>query len=208
MYSLIIKKQDKITHGPSEFASLEELQSHLSHHQSIGSYGIEAVYKDEEFLVSEEVRGPVDVLVQEAEYDQFGEELTPALYEVDPDGLITPAVYETRSVLVSPRDYEIVIEDISAQVEQEAARQAKVEAGKLAREVCQEVLDMIAGYNLDRELTIQQITQLQTMMAAPEAALRAGRPTLAKQYISAVVPDGDLVTQEMKDLCLQVLANY
>ena len=90
----------------------------------------------------------------------------------------------------------------------EANKQAKILAGKVAREICEQVLDLVAGYNLDRQLTLQQITQMQSTFANAEAALRAGRPTYAKAFISAIVVDEVLVTQEMKDMCLELLANY
>lgn len=96
---------------------------------------------------------------------------------------------------------------LSAKAEQEA-KQAKIEAGKQAREVCEKVLDLIAGYNLSRSLSIEQITQMQALLSNSEAALRAGRPSLAKSLISAIIPDEVLVTAQMKADALELLANY
>lgn len=107
-----------------------------------------------------------------------------------------------------PSEFEVEIIDITAEVEAEATKQAKIAAGKAAREACQRVLDLVAGYNLDRELTIEQITQMQSTFANAEASLRAGRPTYAKQFIAAIQADEVLVTQEMKDLCLELLEGY
>jgi hypothetical protein len=90
----------------------------------------------------------------------------------------------------------------------EAEKQAKLQAGAAARKACQDVLDFIAGSNLEKNLSIEQITQLQSLFSAPEAALRAGRPTLAKQLISAITPDGVLITEEDKEIALQLLAQY
>lgn len=84
----------------------------------------------------------------------------------------------------------------------------KADKGRKAREACEKVLDLVAGFNLDRDLTVEQITQMQSTFANAEAALRAGRPTYAKTYISAITADDVLVTQEMKDLCLELLAGY
>lgn len=109
-------------------------------------------------------------------------------------------------ILSKTHTFEII--DITSQEEIEAAKQAKIEAGKKAREICQSVLDLVAGYNLDRELTLEQITQMQTTFANAEAALRAGRPTYAKIFISAITADEVLVTQEMKNLCLELLEGY
>lgn len=84
----------------------------------------------------------------------------------------------------------------------------KIAKGRAAREVCNQVLDFIAGENLERQLSIEEITVLQQTFGNAEAALRAGRPTLAKQLISAITPDGELVTQATKDTALSLLASY
>ena len=114
---------------------------------------------------------------------------------------------ETEVVQV-PAEYEIIITDITAQVEAEAQRQAKIEAGLKARQVCQMVLDYVAGANLDKALTIEQITLMQQTYANAEAALRAGRPTMAKMLINAIQPDGVVVTNEEKQDCLNLLSDY
>lgn len=97
---------------------------------------------------------------------------------------------------------------VQQEQEAEAAKQAKISAGKAARQACENVLDLISGYNLDRELSMEQITQMQQMFSSIEQALRAGRPSLAKQAISALQPDEVLVTQEMKQAALDLLSNY
>lgn len=85
---------------------------------------------------------------------------------------------------------------------------SRIDSGKKARECCEKVLDLIAGYNLERSLTIQEITVLQSTFGNAEAALRAGRPTMAKQFISTISPDEVLVTSEMKSEALKILENY
>jgi hypothetical protein len=123
---------------------------------------------------------------------------------LDEDGKsFDPPQYETV-----PTEFEVEIEDITDMLAAAAAKQAKINAGKAARLVCEQVLDFIAGSNLDKELTIEQITQMQQTFAQTEAALRAGRPTFAKIFITAIEPDGILVSQEIKDNCLEILAAY
>jgi len=196
-----IKKNGIVTNiGPD--------QAWLDAHIAMGTFGSPALYQDVQVLVSPEVRGEVQVLQSPATFNEFGEELTPATYSINPDGLIEAAVYRTETQLVSPAEYEIEIIDNSAELEAQAIQSAKIQAGKDAREACQMVLDLIAGYNLDRELSMAEISQLQSLMSSPEAALRAGRPTLAKQFITAVAPDGVLVTEEMKQAALSLLSNY
>jgi hypothetical protein len=106
------------------------------------------------------------------------------------------------------QELNALIPALEISIASDSARSQKIEAGKIARETCQMVLDLIAGYNLDRELTMEQISQLQNMLSQPEAALRAGRPSLAKLLISTIVPDEDLVTTEMKSEALLLLTGY
>ena len=49
---------------------------------------------------------------------------------------------------------------------------------------------------------------MQTNFASIEKALQSGRPSLAKAYISQVIADGVLVTEEMKEMALLLLADY
>lgn len=82
----------------------------------------------------------------------------------------------------------------------------KIKKGQEARMKCQNVLDYIAGENLERELTIEQITQMQTAFSEIESALRAGRPDLATMAANASTPDGIIVTQELKDKVIGLLS--
>ena len=81
----------------------------------------------------------------------------------------------------------------------------KRELGRLDRQKCEAALDVIAGYNRERTLTIEQITEMQTTFAQAESLLKANRPDFARQVISSIVADGVLVTQEMKDDVLSLL---
>ena len=98
--------------------------------------------------------------------------------------------------------------DITEEVNKQKAIDAKIALGQKARLTCDKVLDLISGYNLDRELSAEQITSMQSSFAPIELALRSGRPSLAKYHIANVVVDGVLVSQEMKDLALELLADY
>lgn len=101
------------------FPTQEEADSWIDCHRNTGLFGSEAVYEDRPVLIANEVRGEVTILISEAELDSNGDEITPALYRIDPDGIISPAIYETRRVLVTPATYEVIVEDISVQIEQE-----------------------------------------------------------------------------------------
>lgn len=83
-----------------------------------------------------------------------------------------------------------------------------LEAGKKAREVCTQCLDTIAGFNLSRSLTVEQITEMQSTFSQIQMALMTSRPSTAKFLIGAITVDGVLVTQEMKDDVLELLTEY
>lgn len=84
-------------------------------------------------------------------------------------------------------------------------KQARIASGAADRAKCQNALNLIAGYNRERTLSFEHITQLQQTFAQADALLRASRPDFAKQVIAALVPDGVLVTQEMKQDVLSLL---
>ena len=113
-----------------------------------------------------------------------------------------PPQYET---ILAEYTYEII--DVTSEIQLEIAKQNRIEAGKIARETCLKVLDMVAGYNLERELTIPQVSSMTTTLGQPMLALQAGRPGLAKQLIQTIVAD-EIVTQDMIDSALELLSNY
>jgi hypothetical protein len=86
--------------------------------------------------------------------------------------------------------------------------EGRINAGKAAREACEKCLDLVAGVNLERSLTAEQITQMQTTFSSIQSALMTSRPSSAKALISAIVPDEVIVTAEMKEILLEILAEY
>jgi hypothetical protein len=89
-----------------------------------------------------------------------------------------------------------------------AVRKARMQEGRKAREACLNVLDLIAGFNLERELSAEQISQMASTFAQPLQALQMNRPSTAKALIQAIQADEVLVTQEMLDECLALLGDY
>jgi hypothetical protein len=178
----------------------ELLEQGFEYHKSIGSFGGNGY--SYQSLVSEEV--PAQYEEQEV-LDENGQSFDPPQFETVEVSPAVPAVYEE---IVVPADYTFTITDITEELALEKIKQDRIEAGEKARKACQAVLDLVSGYNLDRELTIEQITQMQQTFSTAEAALRAGRPTFAKSFITAIEADEVLVTQEMKDLCLSILGDY
>ena len=107
-----------------------------------------------------------------------------------------------------PEGYIVEWIDLTEEWNKKLAIEAKIAIGKKAKEACENVLDLISGYNLNRQLTVEQISVMQTNFSSIEKALQSGRPSLAKAYISQVIADGVLVTEEMKEMALLLLADY
>lgn len=108
---------------------------------------------------------------------------------------------------------QMVIDQVlKAQKDQEAQTKAQIQAlivsGAKARTDCQRVLDLIAGFNLLPGRTSAQAGQMVTMFAEAKQHLQDGRPAAAKVAIQEIPVDGELVTQEMKDLALNLLSDW
>lgn len=160
------------------YASLELAQSEIARHTAEHNWGI-----PEHTITVEDVPAVLD----------------------ETGAVITPAITHEEIV---PSEFAVQIIDLTAELQAEAERQAKIEAGKKAREVCQKVLDYVSGENLGKELTLEQITDMQVIFSDIEKALRSARPTLAKNLIAGIEPDGVLVSEELKITCLLLLKDY
>jgi len=93
----------------------------------------------------------------------------------------------------------------AAFIGKEAIKAQKIvrkEKGKKARMLCTDILDLMAGFNLERELTSEQINELKTTFAAINGYLMSNQPWAAKVLIDAIEPDDVLVTAEIKQAIL------
>lgn len=79
-------------------------------------------------------------------------------------------------------------------------------AGKKDREISDNCLAIIAGFNRERVLTAEQITAMQTQFSTINTLLLNARPSSAKVLIQAIVPD-ETITEEMKEMVLAELAD-
>ena len=107
-----------------------------------------------------------------------------------------------------PSEFTYEIEDITAQYNLEQNKMRLINKGDSFAKVCQNCLSIIGGYNDDRGLTVEQITQMATTFAQIESTLNRRMPKTSKVLINAIVPDGAIVTQELKDLLLDELKEY
>ena len=106
---------------------------------------------------------------------------------------------------------ELLESSLASFKDKESAKKIKSdrkEKGKLARQACEEVLEVVAGFNIERSLTKEQKDQMESENADLLQALMSKRPGKFKSLMVAKVPDGVLLTQEMKDEVLEVLAKY
>lgn len=198
MIRVQIKKQNIVT-NEATFPTETEANTWLEFHKSNHTFGKPAVYETVETIVP--------ALYEEQELlDENGLSYDPPQFETVE---VAPESVEYTQKLVTPaEEFEVVITDVTVELNAQKNKQDKIEAGKKARVVCELVLDFIAGENLAKNLTSDQITEMQTIFSSIESALRAGRPNLAKIHITAIEVDGVLVSQEMKDTCLELLSNY
>jgi hypothetical protein len=102
----------------------------------------------------------------------------------------------------------ILIEPLKNKIQKENFILQMQKIGERDELVCRKVLNLIAGFNRTRTLTFEQITEMQTLFKNTESALRSNRPDFALTFINQIEVDGILVTQQMKDLCIELLVNY
>ena len=168
-----------------------------------GVYGqkyVPAQYKQVNNLISAAVMGQVELL------DENQLSFVPPQFQ---EQEIVPAVFETVTVLAHEEILATYVIEFTDYVQpQEDINAEKIAKGKAAREVCLQVMDLITGFNIERVLTAQQISDMQSAFMNIQLSLQASRPSTAKALISLIEPDGELVTVEMKAACLLLLAAY
>ena len=78
------------------------------------------IYELKEITLVEEVRGGVQNLISEATYDQYGDEVSPATYSFDPDGVIVARVTEFRHTFTNPASLDPQLEQQRISIEARA----------------------------------------------------------------------------------------
>ena len=84
-------------------------------------------------------------------------------------------------------------------------KEERKKLGMIARKRCEDALDCLAGWNLQRTLTQEQITTMIETYENVDLMLRKNRPTVAASLINDINPDGVITTQEMKNEILAIL---
>jgi len=108
-----------------------------------------------------------------------------------------------------PAEYTVEIEDITAESEAQERVTALIAQGEKTSKACKDAFNLIAGYNQFRQMTSEQKNEMTTLFAPIVQALKIyERPSVAKALVSAIVPDGVLVTEQMKADMLEVLKDF
>lgn len=105
-------------------------------------------------------------------------------------------------------EYSIEVIDITNEVEEKSRKDEIKARGAKARIACRNVLDMISGRNLNAQLNAEQVTYLAVTFSPLVQALTISRPSTAKALILAIEPDGTLITEQLKNDCLEELQDY
>lgn len=116
---------------------------------------------------------------------------------------------DTAEMITVPSEYEVIIEDITVQVEGETRRLSLIAQGEKTALACKDAFNLIAGYNQFRALSSAQKDQMASLFSPIVQALKIyERPSVAKALVTAIEPDGILVTSEMKADMLEILKDF
>lgn len=123
--------------------------------------------------------------------------------------VVEDAFGEDKVEYYYPQTYHYIIEDVTAEYEANQRVQERIIEGNKIKKLCENVLLYVAGLNSPnmRSLTAEQVTIMETNFAAPIAYLNSARPWSAYPLIAAIEPDGELVTEEIKQDILDLFAN-
>lgn len=97
---------------------------------------------------------------------------------------------------------ESKIAEVEAEIQAENVRNERLERGRRSREFSNLILDLIAGFNIERQLTNSQTNEFTQTFRPITNLLQANRYDSAKDLITELVPDGTIVTQDIKDAIL------
>jgi hypothetical protein len=105
-------------------------------------------------------------------------------------------------------EYSYVIEDITLEFNFQTSKASFIEVGKNSEDHCFNCLRIIGGYNDKRALSYGQIIAMAGAFSNIESCLNRRMPKTAKVLISAITPDENLVTTELKNFLLDELKDY
>lgn len=169
MIQISIKKQEQITNQAS-FPTLEEAQAWLTLHESMKSFGQPKQIIHQQVELEPAVIEKQLVLIKEAQLDEQGVEISPAEFE-EQDVVVKEALIELQELELIG-DYEVVIENISAKLDQEKLND---EAQKFLDSTDFKVLRHIRQKALGQELSLSEEEYLVLELERSDAAARIVR---------------------------------
>jgi hypothetical protein len=193
---LIIKKNGSIQDQPYLFDDQVILDNFLSMIETNGTFG-----PKEQVIQHPEIPAIPEVLVTPAVFDSQGVEISPMI----PGSPTVDAIAAYTEVIPG---YTVELVDITAELAEKARLADLKLKGAEARIACEECLDLIAGHNISANLSSDQITSMSVLFAPIVQALMLNRPSLAKSLISVIVPDGIIVTDQLKADVLADLVRF
>lgn len=112
-------------------------------------------------------------------------------------------------IITRPTNVELLalIPNATIILEMDIIVKQKGNIGKKLGEDCESCLNVITGFN-DGRLTGPQLQSLLTSFATINTCLSNKMPKTAKGLILQLQPDGIIITQQMKDVCLYILKDY
>ena len=118
MKQISIYRNGQLTNQAS-FETDEELNQWFEKHKNMGSFGRCARYEKQTIVVKQaEYAEGEPILVKDAVLDEEGNELEPALYEVNRI-LVSEEETEEVDVLVEPAEFTFEVSDLTEKLEQE-----------------------------------------------------------------------------------------
>lgn len=98
--------------------------------------------------------------------------------------------------------------EVQADANKKENRKTKKKLGRIAVKACESCLELIAGFNITRNLTAAQKDTMASTYAPLLEALQQKRPGKFKVLVENLTPDGTLVTGQMKTELLEELTEF
>ena len=140
-------------------------------------------------------------LIKEAVLDEVtGEELETAIY--------SEAIYEEQEVVVQefvPSEYEIVITDITEEIERQSKIGVDISRGESIKSRCEKAISLIISYNSD--FSFEEIDQLESDFGEIYNFLMKRRIDKAYFLLNSAQPT-ELITQEFLNQLKSVLIEW
>jgi hypothetical protein len=113
--------------------------------------------------------------------------------------------YSKRKNIV---DHTYAITDVTMRETIKEKIEPAIFLGKQRKACCEDILNFVTGYNIERKLTTEQVNTMQEQFGDALMALASNRVDIAKVLIQNGTPDGVITTEELKEGCLQIFEQY